>query len=121
MVDCMGHNSPVVQQLRWGQKPDGVCLTVGSCSRGFTDNTTSDGTPLPARAGALSVTQRALGVTQRELLASPSESSWRHPARALGVTQRELLPSPSESSWRHPARALTVTQRELLASPSEGS
>ena len=42
MLDCMGHNSPVVSQLRWGQKPDGVCLTVGSCSRGFTQNTTSD-------------------------------------------------------------------------------
>jgi hypothetical protein len=110
MVDCMGHNSPVVQQLRWGQKPDGVCLTVGSCSRGFTDNTTSDGTPLPARAGALSVTQRALGVTQRELLASPSESSWRHPARALGVTQRALSDTQ---------RALSVTQRGLSASPSE--
>jgi len=38
----MGFNSPVVKQMRWGQKPDGVCLTVGACCRGFQDNSTSD-------------------------------------------------------------------------------
>jgi hypothetical protein len=39
---------------------------------------------------ALQCAQPPLSVTQRELLASPSESSWRHPARALGATQRAL-------------------------------
>ena len=29
-------------QVRWGQKPDGVCMVVGSCCRGFDDNTTGD-------------------------------------------------------------------------------
>jgi hypothetical protein len=43
MLDCMGHVSPVVRQLRHGQKPDGVCLTVGAICRGFQNNTTSDG------------------------------------------------------------------------------
>jgi hypothetical protein len=57
----------------------------------------------PLATQHLDVTQRALSVTQRGLLASPSEGSYRHPARALSVTQR----------------ALTVTQRGLLASPSE--
>jgi len=35
VLDCMGNSSPIVRQLRWGQKPDGVCLVVGSCGRGF--------------------------------------------------------------------------------------
>ncbi|XP_072995386.1 uncharacterized protein [Typha latifolia] len=42
VVDCMGNFSPVVRQIRRGRKPDGVCLVVGSCSRGFSENTTSD-------------------------------------------------------------------------------
>ncbi len=29
-------------QVRWGTKPDGVCLVVGSCGRGFPDNETAD-------------------------------------------------------------------------------
>lgn len=31
-------------QIRWGQKPDGVCLVVGGCARGFPEerNKTSD-------------------------------------------------------------------------------
>ena len=28
LLDCMGHASPIVQQIRWGRKPDGVCLVV---------------------------------------------------------------------------------------------
>ncbi len=43
LIDCMGNFSPIVRQARWGQRPDGVCLVVGSCCRGFTDNST--GTP----------------------------------------------------------------------------
>lgn len=40
VLDCMGHASPAVQQLRWGHKPDGVCLVVGTCASGFEDNST---------------------------------------------------------------------------------
>lgn len=29
-------------QIRCQRKPDGVCLVVGSCARGFKDNSTSD-------------------------------------------------------------------------------
>ena len=30
-------------QARWGQKPDGVCMVVGSCCRGFHENNTTGG------------------------------------------------------------------------------
>jgi hypothetical protein len=30
------------EQIRWGQRPDGVCLVVGTCARGFENNNTSD-------------------------------------------------------------------------------
>uniref|UniRef100_A0A7N0TBK4 Lycopene beta-cyclase n=1 Tax=Kalanchoe fedtschenkoi TaxID=63787 RepID=A0A7N0TBK4_KALFE len=42
IIDAMGNFSPVVKQIRQGRKPDGFCLVVGSCCRGFKDNTTSD-------------------------------------------------------------------------------
>ncbi|CAM9560635.1 unnamed protein product, partial [Chrysoparadoxa australica] len=44
VLDCMGNGSPAVRQARWGQKPDGMCLVVGSCARGsgFKDNTSGD-------------------------------------------------------------------------------
>lgn len=44
LLDCMGHASPIVRQLRWGQRPDGVCVVVGGLARGFPadNNTTSD-------------------------------------------------------------------------------
>ncbi|XP_020243879.1 uncharacterized protein LOC109822126 isoform X2 [Asparagus officinalis] len=42
VVDSMGNFSPVVKQIRLGRKPDGFCLVVGSCARGFKENTTSD-------------------------------------------------------------------------------
>lgn len=42
IVDSMGNFSPVVKQIRLGRKPDGFCLVVGSCARGFKENTTSD-------------------------------------------------------------------------------
>ncbi|KAA8524733.1 hypothetical protein F0562_011156 [Nyssa sinensis] len=42
IIDAMGNFSPVVKQIRRGRKPDGVCLVVGSCCRGFKDNSTSD-------------------------------------------------------------------------------
>ncbi|PKU87831.1 hypothetical protein MA16_Dca021177 [Dendrobium catenatum] len=42
VVDSMGNFSPLVKQIRSGRKPDGICLVVGSCSRGFHDNSSSD-------------------------------------------------------------------------------
>ncbi|GAP98485.1 FAD-dependent oxidoreductase [Leptolyngbya sp. NIES-2104] len=42
MLDAMGYFSPVVQQARQGKKPDGVCLVVGTCAKGFTQNESGD-------------------------------------------------------------------------------
>lgn len=42
MLDAMGHFSPVVQQARQGEKPDGVCLVVGTCAKGYSQNETGD-------------------------------------------------------------------------------
>jgi lycopene cyclase CruP len=42
LIDCMGNASPIVGQMRWGQKPDGICLVVGTCARGFPNNTTGE-------------------------------------------------------------------------------
>ncbi|XP_073142616.1 uncharacterized protein [Henckelia pumila] len=42
IIDAMGNFSPVVKQIRNGRQPDGVCLVVGSCCRGFKENCTSD-------------------------------------------------------------------------------
>ncbi|KAJ7526297.1 hypothetical protein O6H91_16G001100 [Diphasiastrum complanatum] len=42
VLDAMGNFSPIVQQIRRGQPPDGVCLVVGTCARGFKLNRTSD-------------------------------------------------------------------------------
>ncbi|CAH9072742.1 unnamed protein product [Cuscuta epithymum] len=46
-VTFEGHNVSTVNVykdgvVRCGSKPDGVCLVVGSCARGFKDNSTSD-------------------------------------------------------------------------------
>ncbi|MEB3827665.1 NAD(P)/FAD-dependent oxidoreductase [Phormidium sp. CCY1219] len=42
LLDVMGHFSPIVRQARQGKKPDGVCLVVGSCAKGFPKNETGD-------------------------------------------------------------------------------
>ncbi|KAL2316982.1 hypothetical protein Fmac_030858 [Flemingia macrophylla] len=42
IIDAMGNFSPVVKQIRGGKKPDGVCLVVGTCARGFETNSNSD-------------------------------------------------------------------------------
>ncbi|MFM1842402.1 MAG: hypothetical protein RLZZ490_1138 [Cyanobacteriota bacterium] len=42
LIDAMGHNSPLVQQARQGETPDGVCLVVGSCAQGYSQNQTGD-------------------------------------------------------------------------------
>ncbi|CAK9215111.1 unnamed protein product [Sphagnum troendelagicum] len=39
IFDVMGNSSPII---RWGQRPDGVCLVVGTCAQGFENNNTSD-------------------------------------------------------------------------------
>ncbi|MGB3135688.1 MAG: FAD-binding oxidoreductase [Nodosilinea sp.] len=41
LIDAMGHFSPLVQQAREG-KPDAVCLVVGTCAQGFSQNDTGD-------------------------------------------------------------------------------
>lgn len=42
LIDAMGNFSPIVQQARQGEKPEGICLVVGSCAQGFPNNETGD-------------------------------------------------------------------------------
>lgn len=42
LLDAMGHFSPIAHQARQGQKPDAVCLVVGTCAQGFPPNPTGD-------------------------------------------------------------------------------
>jgi lycopene cyclase CruP len=35
VLDVMGHFSAIARQARQGQKPDGVCMVVGSCAQGI--------------------------------------------------------------------------------------
>jgi lycopene cyclase CruP len=42
MLDAMGHFSPIVQQARQGKKPDAMCLVVGTCATGYSQNDTGD-------------------------------------------------------------------------------
>lgn len=42
LIDAMGHFSPIARQARDGQKPDGVCLVVGTCAQGYEHNDTGD-------------------------------------------------------------------------------
>ncbi len=42
LVDAMGHFSPIVQQARKGEKPDAVCMVVGTCAQGYENNKTGD-------------------------------------------------------------------------------
>nr|WP_290227917.1 FAD-binding oxidoreductase [Trichocoleus desertorum] len=42
LIDAMGHFSPIVQQARQGQTPDGICLVVGTCAQGFPNNDAGD-------------------------------------------------------------------------------
>ncbi|BAY28006.1 hypothetical protein NIES2100_78350 [Calothrix sp. NIES-2100] len=42
LIDAMGHFSAIAQQARQGQKPDALCLVVGSCASGFPENNTGD-------------------------------------------------------------------------------
>ncbi len=42
VIDVMGHFSPISQQVRQGEKPQGVCLVVGSCAQNYPENSTGD-------------------------------------------------------------------------------
>lgn len=44
VLDCMGNGSPIGKQIRGPVEPDGVCIVVGSCARGYQseNNTYSD-------------------------------------------------------------------------------
>jgi lycopene cyclase CruP len=42
LIDAMGHFSPIAKQARKGEKPEGVCLVVGSCAKGYEKNETGD-------------------------------------------------------------------------------
>jgi len=42
LLDAMGHFSPMVAQARQGQRPEGVCLVVGTCAQGYAENTSGD-------------------------------------------------------------------------------
>ncbi|MEL7085614.1 MAG: FAD-binding oxidoreductase [Cyanobacteria bacterium J06597_1] len=42
LLDAMGHFSPIARQARKGQKPDAICVVVGTCAQGYTDNETGD-------------------------------------------------------------------------------
>ncbi|KAB8332637.1 FAD-binding oxidoreductase [Scytonema tolypothrichoides VB-61278] len=42
LIDAMGYLSGIVQQARQGQKPDALCLVVGTCAQGFPENHTGD-------------------------------------------------------------------------------
>lgn len=42
LLDVMGHFSPIAQQSRQGEKPQGVCLVVGSCAQNYPQNETGD-------------------------------------------------------------------------------
>jgi hypothetical protein len=44
LIDAMGNGSPIVKQIRGPVEPDGVCIVVGTCGRGYcpSNNTYSD-------------------------------------------------------------------------------
>lgn len=42
LLDAMGHFSPIARQARGAEKPDAVCLVVGTCAQGFPENQTGD-------------------------------------------------------------------------------
>ena len=43
VIDCMGNDSPISRQQRYGKKPDGVCAVVGSCAGGYAPETNTVG------------------------------------------------------------------------------
>lgn len=42
LLDAMGHFSPIARQMRGTQTPDSICMVVGSCAEGYTNNDSGD-------------------------------------------------------------------------------
>ena len=42
LLDAMGHFSPIARQARQGEKPDAICVVVGTCAEGYPHNETGD-------------------------------------------------------------------------------
>ena len=42
LIDAMGNFSPIAAMARIETKPEGVCVVVGSCAKGYTINSTGD-------------------------------------------------------------------------------
>ena len=63
VLDAMGNQSPIAKQARGPREPDGICVVVGTCARGFDqgNNTYSDliytDTPIASAADDRSKTQ----------------------------------------------------------------
>jgi hypothetical protein len=45
ILDCIGEQSPVARQRRYGRVPTGVCAVVGSCTSGFEEEDIEDEEP----------------------------------------------------------------------------
>ena len=91
VVDCMGHRSPIALQQRDGQRPDGVCVQVGSCVRGAWAT--------QRRAGDFFVThtdaQRAGPQRNARVQYFWQVLSPRFPSHPLGARPFPSLPFPS--------------------------
>lgn len=51
LIDAMGQRSPIVAQAREGARPDGVCVVVGTCARGFDEASNGYGDVIVATEG----------------------------------------------------------------------
>lgn len=78
VLDCMGNASPIGKQIRGPVQPDGVCIVVGTCARGFPaqNNTYSDliytDTPVTHMASSDLQVRRDLSVLHSCLIISSS-------------------------------------------------
>eukprot|EP00798_Chlamydomonas_sp_ICE-L_P008360 gene8360-3440_t len=94
LVDCMGHQSPIVKQLRWGKKPDGVCLVVGSLSSGFENNKTADViyTNTDLQPADANVTEYIDAQEYRPSLADVYEDYWDLMPKYQNVDLKDITP-----------------------------
>ncbi|GIL49897.1 hypothetical protein Vafri_6207 [Volvox africanus] len=105
VVDCMGHFSPIVRQVRWATKPDGVCLVVGTLGSGFANNSTADviltNTPLQPNDANFNLAQyfweafpAASGPTDRTtyMFTYLTADSYRPPLAAMLEDYWRLMP-----------------------------
>ena len=74
----MGHASPAVRQARAGQRPDGICVVVGTCAKGYGAESPQSETLRPqARLndqGDLIYTNQ--GMTDDEGISAPQQYFW---------------------------------------------